>query len=215
MDILNEQQLQHAKKVMEEYLSAPADEDRLTPSEESHKIDQDRIKVIKNQLDPLLAEYLEGHVPLPDFRLKIDSISKRQQHWGFKGIKGQMFFNMVIKVSEDMDECDQEIKAAIALPANEQMASSRIKTFKSYVKRLGDEWVEAGNTRHGCPKVGSIPFFLSYFWQIKDYKTWPVYYTNSVNTMSDLNIWQSTGDIAEDYIIFRQFQPVYRAIFYS
>ena len=75
MGILNEQQLQHAKKVMEEYLSAPADEDGLTPSEESHKIDQDRIKVIKNQLDPLLAEYLEGHVPLPDFRLKIDSIS--------------------------------------------------------------------------------------------------------------------------------------------
>ena len=204
MGIINEQQLQHAKKVMEEYLSAPADKDGLSPLEKSHKGDEDRIKVIKNELDPLLTEYLENKVPLPEFRLKIDSISKRHQHWGFKGIKGQMFFNMVIKVSDDMDECDQEIKAAIAVPTNEQIASSRIKTFRSYVKRLGDEWVEAGNTRHGCPKVGSIPFFLSYFWQIKDYKTWPVYYTNSVNTMSDLNIWQSTGDIAEDYLIFKR-----------
>lgn len=203
MGLLDEKQLQHAKKVMEDYLTAPADEDGLSPSEESHKRDESRIKVIKNELDPLLTEYLEGNGSLPDFRLKIDSVSKRHPHWGFKGIKGQMFFNMVVKVSNDLDECDQEIKAAIAVPANENIASSRIKTFRSYVNRLGEEWVEAGNTRHGCPKVGSIPFFLSYFWQIQDYKIWPVYYTNSVNTMSDLNIWQSTGDIAEDYLIFK------------
>ena len=40
------------------------------------------------------------------------------------------------------------------------------------------------------PKVGSIPFFLTYFWQIQAREVWPIYYTNAVQTMTDLNIWQ-------------------------
>jgi len=204
MGLLNEQQLQHAKEVMQEYLSAPADQDGITPAEISKQGDEDRIRVIEQELDPLLTSYLEGKGSLPAFKLKIDSINKRNRLWGFKGIKGQMFFNMLVNVADDMDECDQELKAAITVPANEKIASSRIKTFTSYVKRIGDQWVDAGNTRYGCPKVGSIPFFLSYFWQIQDRKTWPVYYTNSVHTMSDLNLWQPSGDLAENYLAFKR-----------
>jgi hypothetical protein len=204
MGLLIEKQLQRAKEVMHEYLSAPPDKDGLSPADISHGGDKERIKVIDQQLDPLLTKYLEGNASLAEFKSKTDSINKRNSLWGFKGIKGQMFFNMVVNVADDIDECDQECKAAIAVPANDKIASSRIKTFISYVKRLGDQWVEAGNTRHGCPKVGSIPFFLSFFWQIKDRKTWPVYYTNSVNTMVDLNLWQPSGDFAEDYLTFKQ-----------
>ena len=74
-----------------------------------------------------------------------------------------MFFNMVVNVADEPDECSQEIRSAIAAPGNEQIASSRIKTFASYLQQLGDQWVSAGNTRYGCPKLGSIPFLLSYF----------------------------------------------------
>jgi len=44
---------------------------------------------------------------------------------------------------------------------------------------------------------------MSYFWQIQDRLTWPVYYTNSVNTMIDLNLWQPSEDLADDYIAFK------------
>ncbi|MFC1578532.1 hypothetical protein ACFL36_05935 [Thermodesulfobacteriota bacterium] len=203
MSRLNEQQLELAKKIMDEYLSAPALEDGLTPVEFNHNWDEDRIKIIENEIDPLVTGYLDGNIPLSEFKSKVDSINKRNSLWGFRGIKGQMFFNMVVNVADDMEECDQELKAAIAVPANEQIASSRIKTFKSYLKRIGDQWVEHGNTRHGAPKVGSVPFFLSYFWHIQNRNLWPIYYTNSVNTMSDLNIWQPTGDLAEDYLAFK------------
>ncbi len=148
--------------------------------------------------------YLQDKVELSDFKSKVDGVNKRNELWGFKGIKGQMFFNMVVNVADDPDECDQEVKAALAVPANEPMASSRIKTFATYVRRLGEQWVDAGHTRYGCPKVGSIPFFLSYFWQVQDRDTWPVYYTNAVNTMTDLNLWQPSGDSADDYVVFKR-----------
>jgi hypothetical protein len=143
----------------------------------------------------------------------VDGINKRHENWGFKGIKGQMFFNMVVNVAHDAAECDQEIKAAIAVPSNEDIARSRIRTFASYVRRIGDAHVEGGGTKQSRPKAGSIPFFMSYFWQIQDRLTWPVYYTNSVNTMIDLNLWQPTDDLADDYIAFKHLHEELAAAF--
>jgi hypothetical protein len=143
----------------------------------------------------------------------VDSINKKNELWGFKGIKGQMFFNIVFNVADNIDECNAEIKSAITLPENEQMASSRIKNFTSYVKRLGDQWVEAGNGKRGTPKISSIPFFLSYFWQIQNRDVWPVYYTNSVNMMQDLNLWQPSGDLSQDYLSFKRIQEELVQIF--
>jgi hypothetical protein len=58
-----------------------------------------------------------------------------------------------------------------------------------------------------------VPFFLSYFWQIQDRRTWPVYYTSSVNTMIDLNLWQPTEDLADDYIAFKHLHEELAEVF--
>jgi hypothetical protein len=204
MKTITEDQRKRAIEALHEYLSAPSGTDGQTPVESSAKLDADRIALIDYKLKPLLTDYLSDKVPLADFKSRVDGINKRNGLWGFKGIKGQMFFNMVVNVADNVEECDQELKSALAIPINEQIATSRIKTFLSYVKRLGEQWVSSGNTRYGTPKVGSIPFFLSYFWQIQNRDIWPVYYTNTVQTMTDLNIWQPSEDIAEDYIAFKQ-----------
>ena len=214
MGLLDEKQIQRAKEIMEEYLSAPAmQQSGLTPVERNREWDKERVRVIENDLKPLLAEDFEGKVPLTEFKSKIDSINKRNQLWGFKGIKGQMFFNMVLNVADDLEECDQELKGALVEPESEQTASSRIKTFENYIKRIGNQWVEAGNTRYGCPKTGSIPFFLSYFWQVQNYKKWPIYYTNSVQTMNDLNLWGPAGNLADDYLSFKKIHEELAVLF--
>ncbi len=216
MPILNERQRSRAVEVMHEYLAAP-EQTELKPSTESIKrgfpLDEERAKVIEEQLKPLLNSYLIGDIKLEEFKSTIDGINKRHSYWGFRGIKGQMFFNLIVKVAAELDECDQELKGAIKAPENEKIASSRIKTFASYVKRIGQEWVEAGNDKRGCPKVSSTPFFLSYFWQIQDNNTWPVYYTNSVQTMDDLNLWVESGDLSADYIAFKQIHEELAALF--
>lgn len=203
MSILINEQRQRALEVMREYLAAPKNPDGRTPLEVQSERDQKREELIDTQLKPLLDEYLEGRVPLGEFKSMTDGINKRHEYWGFKGIKGQMFFNMVVNVADVPDECDQELKAALTVPANEDMARSRLKTFASYIRRIGDQHVDAGGSKHGRPKPGSIPFFLSYFWQIQDRRTWPVYYTNGVNTMVDLNLWQPSDDHADNYIKFK------------
>jgi hypothetical protein len=57
--------------------------------------------------------YLGAQLNLAEFKTKVDGINKRNAFWGFKGPKGQMFFNMVVSVADDRAKCDQEIKAAI------------------------------------------------------------------------------------------------------
>ena len=198
---------------MHEYLSAPRGPEGKTPVEVSADLDENRVNLIDKELKPILADYLAGKVALAEFKSKVDGINKRNEFWGFKGIKGQMFFNMIVNVADDEAECDQELKSAFAVPANEQIASSRIKTFLSYIKRLGEQWVTGGNSRYGVPKEGSVPFFLSYFWQIQNREVWPVYYTNSVQTMTDLNIWQPSEDIAEDYLAFKRVHEILVKLF--
>lgn len=201
--LLNADQVNIAVEVMAAYLNAPRNPDGRFPHEVQTERDIERARLIESELGPLVREYLGGKKPLDEFKSLVDGINKRNEHWGFKGVKGQMFFNMVVNSADDKAECDSEIKAAIALPDNEDIAKSRIRTFASYVRRLGDQLVDAGETKHKRPKPNSIPFFLTYFWQLQDRETWPVYYTNTVNTMSDLNLWQASGDLANDYIQFK------------
>lgn len=204
MGHLTSEQRNRAMEVMRQYLSAPPNSEGQTPVEADLELDQNRAGLIDRELKPLVEDYLAGGTPLPEFKSRIDGINKRNEYWGFKGVKGQMFFNMIVNVSGDPKECDQEIKSAIALPANEDIARSRIKTMHSYVRRLGEDHVESGGSKHGRPKAGSIAFFLSYFWQIQDCMTWPIYFTNTVNTMIDLNLWQPTDELADDYVMFKQ-----------
>lgn len=204
MPVLTEHQRQRALEAMQEFLKAPPGSDGQTPVQTGETCDQQRVQIIERDLKPLLDGYLEGRIALSEFKSKVDSINKRNSGlWGFKGIKGQMFFNMVVNVADDPGECDQEIKTALAVPSSEQIAASRLRSFISYVNRLGERWVEAGKDRRGIPKIGSIPFFVSYFWQILERNTWPIYYTNSVQQMTDLNLWQPSGDLAEDYLTFK------------
>jgi hypothetical protein len=201
---LNTEQLRQAVQIMYAYLSAPANAEGQTIVAFEKDLNEKRVSIIKKELEPLLSEYLAGRVLLADFKTKVDGINKRNRLWGFNGTKGQMFFNLVLNVAEDETECDQAIKLAISAPANEELAASRITTFSNYVRTIGERRVQAGGSKHGRPNASSVPFFLSYFWQIQDRNTWPIYYTNSVNVMSDLNLWQPSGNLASDYITYKR-----------
>jgi len=201
---LQPEQKRRAVELLQEYMAAPSGPDGRTPRAVQTQLDRDREELIDSTLKPLVESYLAGQMPVAEFKSKNDGLNKRHEYWGFKGIKGQMFFNMVVNVSNDGDECDSELKAAIVVPASEDMARSRIKTFASYVKRISEQHVESGGKRQQCPKSGSIPFFLSYFWQVQERHVWPVYYTNTVRMLTDLNLWQPTDELAEDYVAYKQ-----------
>jgi len=45
----------------------------------------------------------------------------------------------------------------------------------SYINRIGEHHLQSGGTKAEPPKPGSVPFFLSYFWQAQERDIWPVY----------------------------------------
>lgn len=204
MSLLSQEQRERALEAMRAYMTAERDENGDTPVERQAKRDQERERLIEEKLKPLLEGYLAGNVALQDFKVRNDSTNAKEGRWGFRGAKGQMFFNMLFNGADDLAELDGELKAAIAVPASEDMARSRIRTLASYVARVGEQVIAAGGSKRSRPRAGSIPFFLSYFWQIQDRAAWPVYYTNGVNTMTDMNLWQPSGDLGADYITFRR-----------
>lgn len=210
---LNQEQLGQAIDVMRAYLAAPSSVEDKSLMEYESELDSQRVMVIENELKPAISSYLTSEISLAEFKTKVDSINKRKELWGFRGIKGQMFFNMVLNVADDLVECDNQIKSAIQLPASEALAASHINTFVGYVRRIGDQHVESGGTKQSRPNISSVPFFLSYFWQVLDREVWPVYYTNSVSVMIDLNLWQPTGDLPADYVTYKRLQETLARVF--
>jgi len=203
MPLLDSEQHLRALQAFYEYLSAPANPDGRRPMDAQAELDGNRERLIEGELKPLVLNYLNGQVKLPEFKSKVDGLNKQNGYWGFKGIKGQMFFNILVNVSKDASECDRELKAVLAVPTSEEIARSRLTTFISYVGRMREQHIESGGSKQGAPKLGSIPFFVSYFWQIQDRTVWPIYYTNSVQMMASLNFWQPTTDLVEDYIAYK------------
>jgi hypothetical protein len=201
---LNTEQRRQAVEIMYAYLLAPPNADGRKVLELEADLNAERISVIENELKPLTTDYLMGSITLSSFKIKVDGINKRNSLWGFAGFKGQMFFNMILNVAQNENECDREVKLAIEAPTNDDVASTRIKTFSSYVEQIATRHVESGGSKHSKPNVSSVPFFLSYFWQVQKRDVWPIYYTNSVNVMNDLNLWQPIGDLATDYITYKK-----------
>lgn len=163
----------------------------------SSELDSQRRAAIPTILD-LISSFRMGKLAFEEFKSSIDSINKKQRLWGFKGIKGMMFFNMLTNLSSNENRKSQFeaiLKDVISVPQNIDDALKKITTLRLFSEELGKEQQD----RRASPKIGSIPYFLSYFWQIQEPDIYPVYYTTVVNDMSDLGIWKPTGNVETDY----------------
>ncbi len=202
MAALKEQQKQRALEVMKAYLAARTGNGESLPEHDA-EFDRQRAAVIEGQLRPLLGAYLSGRVGGQEFKSKLDGLNKRSNYWGFKGVKGQLFFNLLDNAATDTAELDAELRAALPVPESEDMASSRIRSFERYVRRLGEQYVEGGGSVYSRPKASSIPYFLSYFWQLQNAQVWPMRYTADERALTELDLWRRSDDLAEGYIAFK------------
>jgi hypothetical protein len=198
---------------LEAYLQAPPGSDGRTPVEANEDLDRKRVEVIENTLKRVLFGYLENSVSLFEFKRQVDSINKQSFFWGFRGIKGQMFFNMLVKATEGTSVCDSQLRAAIREPENEEEAATLLRNFGDYVVSVGQQVIDAGGGPHNRPKQGSIPFFVSYFWQIQRLDVWPVYYTSTVQAIEGMNLWQTTAELGDDYLTYKQLHEILTVIF--
>jgi len=197
---LNKSQTERLQQVWQAYISHG--EKFLNASQEytQQELDQKRRETIPEVLN-WLNRFLKDEVALEEFKTVNDGINKRNRLWGFQAINGQMFFNVMTKNSLTGNRREEFIgllKVSLPVPASINQAQTTIKTFAGFAKELGQYSADP----RGAPKIGSIPFFLSYFWQIQQPEKYPIYYTSMVNALSELDIWSPSGEADEDYSAF-------------
>lgn len=151
-------------------------------------------------LQDLVSGFVEEDLPLDTFKSDIDGQNKQFPYWGFKGMNGMMFFNMLYNsTGEDTrDELAELLRRAIQRPADETEAKENIRSLEGFVERLRND---AEDLRK-APRHGSLPYFLSYFWQVQAPDRYPIYYTSMVNALSDLALWEPVEDLADSYVQF-------------
>ena len=79
------------------------------------------------QLKEFIKSFSDGESDIYEFKTNVDSFNKRNNLWGFTAIKGQMFFNQLVKSSdENIDKLSKLIKATIRKPSDLKYALSKI-----------------------------------------------------------------------------------------
>ena len=178
-----------------------------------------RAEQIDGVLGPLLGDFLAGRVPLAEFKTAVDSENKKRNLQGFGGMKGQMFFNMLFNccvrsdAKPDEGELAAVLKETLPAPADDAAAVRRADAFAEFVTRVSEEWVAGGGSTHAKPKGSGVGMFVSYFWHVGGRDRWPVYFTNSVQWLADLDLWEPTGRVGDDLAGFAGVHHALAALF--
>ncbi len=149
----------------------------------------------------VLMEFFQSRIALSEFKLAVDKESRNHTYWGFRGINGQMFFNMLFNTAEAasrVEELSSCLRDGLRMPPD----ISGAKNALARIVRLAEELAEAATTPRSAPRRGSAPYFASYFWQVQDPSKWPVYYTSMIEALEDTEIWTASGDPVQDYCDF-------------
>ena len=110
-----------------------------------------------------------------------------------------MFFNQLVKSNEQsIDKLTSLIKITIGKPLDLKDALLKIDQLEKHCLNI---FTKAKDKRK-VPNPGSVGYFLSYFWQIHDYQSWPIMYTSLTNAFQELEIWEEKSSQCEAYEYF-------------
>ncbi|MFY7843725.1 restriction endonuclease FokI C-terminal domain-containing protein [Chryseobacterium gambrini] len=159
--------------------------------------DSRRIAII--ELQKFIDSFQKDNINIYEFKTNIDSFNKRNNLWGFTATKGQMFFNQLVKISEsNIVFLTNLLKSCIEQPENLDQALAKIAKLEKFCVEIYSK----AKDKRKVPNPGSVSYFLSYFWQVKNADKWPILYTSLINAFIELDIWQENGTQAKAYEYF-------------
>ncbi len=166
--------------------------------QEIPEIDKKRILAIED-VKKIIGTFLAGDTDIFSFKTALDSYNKRNNLWGFTAIKGQMFFNQLVKTYAHNEHIFTKLlKEVIIEPKDLDEALLLIERLEKFIS---DDYDNATDKRK-VPKPSSIGYFLSYFWQIHNHEKWPILYSSLISTFSELGIWEQKESQKETYHFF-------------
>lgn len=195
--MLNTNQQQKALKVWESYQKSDKTFINANSKTSQDEIDKQRNDIIKMARLNLM-NYLMGKILLQDFKTENDGLNKKNSLWGFRGINGQMYFNMLFNSSSatgKLEKFDVVLKESIKEPKDIDDAKRKISLLAELSDSLGNYVAD----KKTAPRTGSINFFITYFWQIQNHNKWPIFYKSMVDVFQDLDLWTPSWDYPKDY----------------
>lgn len=162
------------------------------------EIDNKRIEAIKD-IKTIIEEFFSGNTNIHEFKTDLDSYNKQNNLWGFTAAKGQMFFNQLVRTSEQsIDKLTTLLKKVIEEPADLKEALTKIESLEEYCEEI----FRKAKDKRKAPNPKSVGYFLSYFWQIYNHEKWPVFYSSIVVAFTDVGLWKETASQKEAYEYF-------------
>lgn len=171
-----------------------------TKGNDLDNIDEKRLEAIPI-LKSTIEKFLSSNIDINEFKTNIDSFNKQNNLWGFTSVKGQMFFNLLLKTSDDEEQnkkLTKLLKGCISEPKDLNDALSKIEDLDNYASKIFNKAPD----KRKAPNPGSVCYFLSYFWQIHDYQKWAVMYSSIIVSFTDIGLWSEPISHKESYNTF-------------
>src|SRR4051812_7184805 len=166
----------------------------LAETEEWDSLREESAPLYREALDAFLA----GSVDVAAFRTSVDSLSKSHGWWGFRGT-GQMFFNQLVKTS-DQQELSAALREALPAPATPEQAEAKLEAFLAAVDHARERAEVTGATK---PGRGRINFFVSFFWELADREAWPIFFPNSRDVLEQRGLLDTSQPQPALYLEYR------------
>ncbi len=160
---------------------------------------QERIIVQKEILD-LFQKFQTDEIPLETLKETFDQ--KTRTDWdvfGFKGMSGAMFLNMLVKHIPDQVRLIAELKHVFELAADELDGRNKLEGFSAYLEDV----ITSGRVTRRAIQPARVPFLVSGIWHLKDNETWPIFYISGRRVLTREGLYEPKNDPVEDYFIFR------------
>lgn len=178
-------------------LQAAWERHRAAIEEAYSEWDEQRLAAIKTHLEAM-DSFLQGESDLGAFRAKIDSLTKSEPLWGFRGTS-QMFFNQLVKAADPV-ALETALKQALPAPADTFEARKKLEAFQVEVEAARDRAEAIGATQ---PGVGRVNSFVSFFWELQDRDSWPIFFPNSRNVLERYGLLDLNQPQPELYLDYR------------
>ncbi len=165
-----------------------ADEDRYREA----KVATDGFAASADEALRLLAE-LRRAGDVQSFKERMEVWSRKLGTLAFKGQNGQMMLNQLVNRSEDQQGLAILLANSLTAPTSDEEAVAKIERVVEHVKSI-----KVGS--HPAP--GNVPFVLSYFWALADWKRWPVIWPSAARFIEFSTGYSLPGDPSERYRVF-------------
>lgn len=168
-----------------------------TKGYEIEDIDARRLPAI-SAINTIINDFLAGSIEVAEFKTRNDSYNKKNNFWGFTAVKGQMFFNLLVKASDAsgrLAELSSLLRKTISKPETLEEGVRKINDLELYVSSLYENAID----KRKAPNPGSVGYFLSYFWQIQDFRSWPVIYSSMILSFEEMGFWEQPASQSEAY----------------